>query len=188
MAGPYFAERNWKENIRWIKKILDKDPNHLWAYGQLSSRYSYLGRTDSVIYYLKKITDLDSTSSGIYQRAMILWLSGKLKEARDIFNKVVAYSDKLLRSGINIDWNASILASIFSLEGDQKKAMEYFKMISITTRSEIWFIIEMELNPNFQNIRYDEEFQEILDASKSSWQKEHDKIRIWLEENNLLKL
>jgi hypothetical protein len=43
-------------------------------------------------------------------------------------------------------------------------------------------------DPLLQNIRPDERFQEILNTSKSNWQKEHEKVRIRLEENNLLKI
>jgi len=43
-------------------------------------------------------------------------------------------------------------------------------------------------DPLLQNIRPNERFQEILNTSKSNWQKEHEKVRIWLEENNLLKI
>jgi hypothetical protein len=43
-------------------------------------------------------------------------------------------------------------------------------------------------DPLLQKIRPNERFKEILNTSKSNMQKEHEKVHIWLEEDDLLKI
>lgn len=66
-----------------------------------------------------------------------------------------------------------------------KNAISYYKLAWFQLR---WVIVFMENDPFFQNIRSTERFQEILNTSKSNWQKEHEKVCIWLKENNMLKI
>ncbi len=58
MSGPYYVQRNWEESIRWAKKILVKDPNHLWAHAQLATIYFYLGNDDSSSYHIERFIEI----------------------------------------------------------------------------------------------------------------------------------
>lgn len=188
MSGPYYVEKNWKESIRWAKKIFGKDPKNIWAHQQLEGIYSFIGNHDSSAYYLKNLVEIDSLSyEGKFYKGKLLWISGNYKEAKVVFDKISEFSQKLLQSEIEADWNAYTLLKIYLMEGDQNKAIEYLKRISRIAKSEMWFIITMEIDPVFKNLRSNPEFQEILRDAKSNWQTEHDRINAWLKENNLLK-
>jgi TolB-like protein/Tfp pilus assembly protein PilF len=189
MSGPYYAAENWEESIRWAKKILEKDPNNYWAHMQLAMIYSYIGKDDLFRYHTERIVELSFWPYEVaFNKGILQWERGDKLKANATFAKVIELSEKLIISDVNKDGNSYLLAQIFSLIGEQKKAMEYFNKISINLLRQDWMILEMEYNPLFQNIRSNERFQEILNTSKSNWQKEHEKVRIWLEENNLLKI
>jgi hypothetical protein len=51
---------------------------------------------------------------------------------------------------------------------------------------EKWLIIDLEMSPCFNDIKSNARYQEILNTMKSNWQHEHEKVNIWLKENNLL--
>jgi tetratricopeptide (TPR) repeat protein len=189
MSGPYYADENWDESIRWAKKILEKDPKNLFANSQLADIYSFLGKDDSSNYHAEKVVEFSFWPAVVaYYKGIILWKRGDKLQARTTFDKLIEMGTNLIKSDINADNNSYMLASIFSLMGEQEKAMEYFNKVSLIWLRQRWFINLMENDPLFQNIRSNERFQEILIISKSDYQKEHEKVRIWLEENNLLKI
>jgi tetratricopeptide (TPR) repeat protein len=189
MSGPYYASENWEESIRWAEKILEKDPNNYWAHYQLACIYLYLGKDDLLSYHAERSEALNFYTPDIeLHKGIALWKRGDKMKANAIFDKLVDFSDKLLKSNIDTDTNFWILAAIFSLRGEQKRAMEYFNKISINGFITGASILDLEKNPCFNNIRSNERFQEILNTAKSNYQKEHEKVRIWLEENNLLKI
>jgi hypothetical protein len=112
-------------------------------------------------------------------------------EAKATFTKLIELNEKLIKSDIDVwskDKDCFLLAQIFSLMGEQEKAVEYFNKVSTYTLEERWCILQMEYDPCFKNIRSNEQFQETLKIAKSNWQKIYEKVRIWLEENNLLKI
>lgn len=189
MSGPYYIEKNWKESIRWAKKILGKDPQNHWAHGQLAAIYTYVGKIDSAAYHLKNLIELDSTSfTGKFNKGTLYWLTGNDKEAKLIFNALSKFLQQLIKTGINSGFDVYSLAIIYSIEGDKNKAFEYLKMVNKSIRTENWCMMDMELNPAFKNIRPEPQFQEMLRESKSNWQEAHDQIYTWLKENNLLKI
>lgn len=189
MSGPYFALENWEECIRWANKILEKNPNHLWAHIQLRDVYSFLRKDDLTAYHSEKVAELShSFAEKEYYRGLLLWEHGDKIKAGKIFEKAVNFSDKLIKAGIDPDFNYFTVARIFSLKGEKNKAMEYFSKISLQFCRQKWVITFMELDPILNNIRSDERFQQILNNSKSDWQREHEKILIWLQQNNLLKV
>jgi TolB-like protein len=188
IAGPYWAEENWKESIKWTKKIVKRDPNNTWANSQLAGIYSFMGKYDSVTYYVDKVIKASPNSRNMeFLKGWSLWISGEKREANAVFDKVIGFTSGLVKSGQNNFYDCIISASIFSMQGDQEKALKYLNMLSKPVK-EGWFIISMENDPQFKEIRLNKQFQEILSVSKSNRQKEHDKIRAWLKENNLLKI
>jgi TolB-like protein len=192
MSGPYYAQKNWEESIRWAKKILEKDPNHLWAHAQLATIYYYLGKDDSSSYHIERFIGisenrLDYLLWGVIPfRVSILLNHGDKEQASAILESAIDFLLKMIKSGLSSDYPQ--LAKLFLLKGEQEKAIEYLKKNDFMTFNNGWYIEDMEINPIYQNIRSDVRFQKILNSMKSNWQKEHEKVRVWLVENNLLKI
>ena len=192
MSGPYYGQRNWEESIRWAKKIFEKNPNHLWAHAQLATIYSYLGKYDSSRYHIERFTGisenrLDYLLWGVIPfKVFILLKHGDKEQASAILEPAIDFLLKMIKSGLSSDYYQ--LAKLFLLKGEQEKAIEYLNKNDFMTFNNGWYIEDMEVNPIYQNIRSDERFQKILNSMKSNWQKEHEKVRVWLEENNLLKI
>jgi len=192
MSGPYYGQRNWEESIRWAKKILVKDPNHLWAHAQLANIYLYLGNDDSSSYHIERFIEisenrLDYLLWGVIPwEIFILFKHGDKEQASAILEPATDVLLNMIKSGLSSDYYQ--LAQLFLLKGEQEKAIEYLKKNDFMTFNNRWYIENMEINPIYKNIRSDERFQKILNSMKSNWQKEHEKVRVWLEENNLLKI
>ncbi len=192
MSGPYYARRNWEESIRWAKKILERDPNHIWAHRQLTEIYFYLGKDDSASYHIERYLGLnDKIFDNIFiinYKGYILWKHGDKKQAIAIIEPGIDYLLDYVKTDFSTDYEILWLTQSLLLKGDRERALEYLKKINYTKFINGWFIEEMEVNPIFQIIKSDERFRKILNTMKSNWQKEHEKVRIWLEENNLLEV
>jgi hypothetical protein len=79
-----------------------------------------------------------------------------------------------------LDYHFLRIALIFSLIGEYNKAVDYLSRINYNEYQPIWLIIEIEANPFFRGIHCNNTYVEILHTLKSNWQKEHDKVRFWL--------
>jgi len=158
----------------------------------LADIYSYLRKDDLFTLNAAKVIELYNyyPVSIELHKGLILWEKGQKVQADSIFSKIIDFSDYMIKAGVERDNYRLVLAGMFSLKGEQKKAIEYLKDINEDNPwfLQRWVIIHMENSPIFKNIRSNERFLEILNTAKASWQKEHDKIQIWLEENDLLKI
>jgi len=202
MSGPYYAMRNWEESIRWARKIIEKYPNINWPHVQLARIYLYLGDYDSTSYHAEKhieksVNKLTSTLYVTNCKGYILWKHGNKEEAIALLEPAFDYNLELIKTGYNLEFiktgnttvnNYLFLAESFLIKGEHDKALEYLRKLYNKFSTTTWQIEEMEMNPIFQIIKSDERFQKILNTMKSNWQKEHEKVRIWLKENNLLKI
>jgi tetratricopeptide (TPR) repeat protein len=125
----------------------------------------------------------------VYYKAFFLWIHGEKVKANTMFDQAIEFLTKLIEAGLTRgDYPYLFLSQIYSLKGEQEKAIQYFSKIGNSFPTEKWVIVDMEYDPLLENIRSDERFQKILIKTKSDWQKEHEKIRIWLEQNNMLKI
>jgi TolB-like protein len=190
MSGPYYASENWEESIRWANKILEINPDYIWAHGQLAAIYSFIGNDDLFNYHAQKITELNPFARDIaYYKAFFLWRHGEKVKANAMFDQAIEFLTKLIEAGLTRgDYPYLFLSQIYSLKGNQENAIQYLSKIGDSFPTEKWVIVNMEYDPLLENIRSDERFQKILIKTKSDWQKEHEKIRIWLEQNNMLKI
>jgi len=192
MAGPSFTERNWKKSIGFGKRILVKKPSDYWTCEHLSEIYLMSGNKDSSVYYIKKILAVKPSYWGGFYQGAVLWLNGDKKGAEILLNKVADFLISLNRSEADIslndlNLNKLILARIYAMKGDQRRAVDYLTQINSSYRNQGWFIFLLEDDLTFQNLRSNHEFREFLETTKSDWQKQHDKILAWLVENDLLK-
>jgi len=49
-----------------------------------------------------------------------------------------------------------------------------------------WMVISFKNNPLFDSIRDEPEFQQIVRDVEAKYQAEHERVRKWLEENDML--
>ena len=77
-------------------------------------------------------------------------------------------------------------AAMYAFLGDKDKAYEYLKLYIQRIKVSIVKIKDIKYNPLFDSIRDEPEFQQIVSEMEAKYQKEHERVRQWLEENDLL--
>jgi hypothetical protein len=74
-----------------------------------------------------------------------------------------------------------------ALKEEKAKSLEFLEKIDLEVLNNGWYIEDMELSPFFSSVRNDARFQDLYQRMKVKWQKEHDLVAAWLEENKLMK-
>ncbi|RLD54316.1 MAG: hypothetical protein DRI97_11730, partial [Bacteroidetes bacterium] len=78
------------------------------------------------------------------------------------------------------------LAATYAFIGDKDKAFENLRFFEKYQTANRWFITYINNDPLFDSIRDEPEFQQIVRDVEAKYQAEHDRVRQWLEENDML--
>jgi len=75
---------------------------------------------------------------------------------------------------------------LYTCLGDKDKAFEYLRFFYQTQYVPVWLVIQFKVEPAFNSIRDEPEFQQIVRDVETKYQAEHERVRQWLEENDML--
>jgi TolB-like protein len=78
------------------------------------------------------------------------------------------------------------LAAIYAFRGDFQKSLEYLRIFNQRKTMEVWCVSMLKNDPLFKSIQNEPEFQEIVRDVESKYQAERERVRQWLEENDML--
>ena len=115
--------------------------------------------------------------------------SSDKEKAEYYFDKQIKYSlaeINLGRKQAGVYLSYYDLAGTYCFRGEKSKAYEYLNMFIQKERMPIWMIDLIKSDPLFDNIRHEPEFQQIVRDVEAKYQAEHERVRQWLEENNML--
>jgi hypothetical protein len=117
------------------------------------------------------------------------WRNGFKKEARYYYDTVLAVYDEMLELGRHPFQDFTTfhsLAAIHTFLGDNEKAYEYLRLFNQRQRMPLYMIKEIKNNPLFDNIRDESEFQQIVEDVETKYKTEHERVKNWLDENDML--
>jgi TolB-like protein/Flp pilus assembly protein TadD len=114
-------------------------------------------------------------------------INGLEKEAEYYFDRQIEYSLRLINSNRPwIRYTYYDLAGVYAFRGDREKAYENLRIISQIEEVPYWLVHLFRTDPLFDNIRDEPEFQQIVRDVEAKYQASHERVRQWLEENDLL--
>ena len=79
-----------------------------------------------------------------------------------------------------------ILAAVYALLDGKSEAYHYLNEFFKTQCYPLWRVALIKNDPLFNSIREEQEFQLIVKDVKAKHQAEHERVRKWLEENDML--
>jgi TolB-like protein len=118
-----------------------------------------------------------------------LWQVGKKKEAENYFNQQIKIDEESIKRGRLIaQWNVAYydIAGTYAFLGDKVKAYQFLDEFNKRSFYGLWWISLAKHDPLFASIRNEERFQKILQNMEAKYQAEHERVRKWLEDNNML--
>jgi hypothetical protein len=115
------------------------------------------------------------------------WANGFKEKAEYYFNKALERNIAMIELGRPFaDLTPFSLAAFYAFSGDKDKAFENLRLINQKQRMPLYLIKEFRYNPLFDNIRDESEFQQIVRDVEAKYQAEHERVKKWLEENDML--
>jgi tetratricopeptide (TPR) repeat protein len=117
------------------------------------------------------------------------WQVGKKKEALDYFRQQIKYGEesiKLSRPPDQMKATHYDLAGTYAFLGDKAKAYQHLDEFAKKNTFPLWWVTMIKYDLIFDNIRNEERFQKILQTIESKYLAEQERVRKWLEEQEML--
>lgn len=119
----------------------------------------------------------------------LFWKKGKVEEAEYYFNEQVRWCEesmRLKRSYATMYGAHHDLACVLAFKGDTVRAIQLLAEINDNKNFFVSrYISQFENEPFFESIHDDLRYQKILEDMKAKYQKEHDRIKNWLERTRM---
>jgi TolB-like protein/tetratricopeptide (TPR) repeat protein len=144
-------------------------------------------------YYSRYFSGLDNSGdldvNDMNRMGYLLSMLGKKEEAQQYFQEMIAHCKRHIRMNTTYGRQGASfdIAGVYSFLGKRDSAYHYLEMYSEKDR-QIAYMIAMlqELDPLFEPIRHEERFQQLLYQMEVKYQAEHERVKQWLEENDML--
>jgi tetratricopeptide (TPR) repeat protein len=135
----------------------------------------------------KKSTSLNLVRS--HRIGYAFWQVGKKKEAEYYFNQQIKYDEESIRLSRDIGQRKSAqydLAGTYAFLGDKAKAYKYLDEYVKRNTFPLWMVTFIKHDLLFYSLRNEERFQKIVQQVEAKYQAEHERVRKWLEEQEMM--
>ena len=185
---------NFKQAIEFGEKSYDIDSTNLWTVFLLGIDHMYYGDFKASLEYFNKYDKTLRTFDRPYRWEPHLigyayWVNGFKEEALDFYDSVLEIYNEMLELGRHPFQDFTTfhsLAAIYTFMGDKNKAYEYLRLFNQRQRMPLFMIKEIKNNPLFDTIRNEPEFEQIVRDIEAKYQAEHERVRKWLKERDML--
>ncbi len=168
--------------------------NHLEISRLLAYRYMVLGQNEEALKYCKINLELhkDQGQSPFHvmrEIGYVYWQMGNKEKAEYYFNEYIINSNKIIELGGEVGhafMSRYFLASVYAFRGEKDKAYENLRIFNLRQIMPSWMVVRIKNDPLFDSIRDEPEFQQIVRNVEAKYQAEHERVRQWLEDNDML--
>jgi TolB-like protein/Tfp pilus assembly protein PilF len=181
---------NYNKSLGLLGKICAIDSTFSQLDILFALNYLFAGQYEKSLLYLNRLKSTGRINFDWIAEpriASIYWINGYKKEAESYFDKAMEINQKRIVSGSDDPNSHYNIACIYAVRGERKKAIEHLKLFNkYEIKGKLSSVTYIKNDPLFNNIRNEPEFQQIVSDAEAKHQAEHEKVRKWLEENNML--
>jgi tetratricopeptide (TPR) repeat protein len=198
LSGNEFFRGNFEKAVQYSDKVYSMDSTYTYlpTFISLFLGNIFLGNHEKSLKYLNKYLELNKTSEQAnishYNEwifGYIFWKNGYKEKADYFFDDAIKNSKRLIDLGRAYAQSPEVyydLAAIYAFRGETDKAFENLRIFSQKPCVEIKWGTLLKNDPLFNSIRDETEFQRIARYVEGKYQKEHERVRKYLVENNLI--
>jgi len=185
---------NYEEAIDFLEKSYALDSSSLDKVYFLGLNHMFFGQYEESLEYMK-IYDTRSKALNMrdahneYRIGYAYWINGLEEEAAYYFDTGLEMLNGMLEEGRHFYQDFMTyytFAAIYAFQGEKAKAYEYLRFLNQRQRMPQWQVANIKDDPMFDSIRDEPEFQQIVRDIEAKYQAEHERVRQWLEENDML--
>ena len=120
----------------------------------------------------------------------VFWLNGYKEEAENYFDQQLDYCNKSIELGRSYAHSLLLayydLAAVYAFRGEREKAYMNLRIFNQREFYPFWMATEFPEDRLFESLRNEPDFQQIVRDVQSKYQSEHNRVRKWLEGNEML--
>jgi TolB-like protein len=185
-----------EESIRYYKKAYLLDSLNMECLFQLGQRYGVNGQYKESLLILEKwIDQLDKTLvasfryNGMLRVGYAYWKNNMFEMANYYFDLQMKYSNGQINS--TKPWAQQYYsnydrAAVYAFRGEKTKAYEDLRIVNKPIRMPFWIVQLISVDPLFESIRNETEFQQIVRDIETKYQEEYERVKKWLEEQGMI--
>jgi TolB-like protein/AraC-like DNA-binding protein/tetratricopeptide (TPR) repeat protein len=192
---------NFNKAIEYYKKSLAIDSMEWGSSFRLGIVYGFLGQFEESLAYMKLYERAFMTPliipeipkiphpHFIFRLGHAYHVNGFTEKADFIMNAGFEYYSRLLKLQRHYDQDLFIfreLSAMHAFMGNKDKAYENLRLLNTSQRFPLFMIKDVKNDPLLISLRGEPEFQQIIRDIEAKCQAEHERVRQWLEENDML--
>jgi TolB-like protein len=185
---------NFEKSLELGLKANDLDSNNLHNLAEdIAFNYMLLGKYDESLKYYIKYFEM-SKAQGVLSLALMhrigyaYWKNGYPEEANYYFDKQIEYCNNIIELGRkfrHMSFAYYDLAGVYAFRSKKEEAYENLRILNQIKIAPLWLVTYINNDPLFNSIRDEPEFQQIVRNVEAKYRAEHERVRKWLEENDL---
>ena len=187
-AGNYekaleFLEKSYAIDSSDLERVYFLGINHMF-YGQYEESLEYLK-----IYARRSEALNRHDAHNVYRIGYAYWINDYKEEAAYYFETGLEMLNGMLEEGRHFYHDFMTyycLAAIYAFQGENAKAYENLRLLNQRQRMPQWQVSNIKDDPMFDSLRDEPEFQQIVRDVEAKYLAEHERVRQWLEENDML--
>ena len=149
-------------------------------------------RKEALAVYESLINDMNERGNFdifAHRIAYAYWINGLTEKAEYYFDKQIESSSGMIN--LNRPWAQYYfpyydLAGVYAFRGDKETAYENLNAFNQIEEVPYWMDVLIKRDPLFDNIRQEPEFKQIVRDVEAKYKASHERVRQWLEENEML--
>jgi len=189
--------RNFIDAFSYLNKAYAIDSTNTFILKWLGQCYMDKKEYKTALGYYQKwllrlgnyeITGAANRLNTIHRVGYCFWMNGQEEEAKFYFNLQKEYCKKVI--GLSRDYTQIAayydLACVYAFMGEHRKAFENLHEFNQYDIGLSVLFYWLKNDPLLDSIRNEPEFQEILQDYEAKVERTKDKVRLWLEQNDML--
>ena len=195
LASSEFKHGHYSNAIEILQKGYSIDSLNTVILSWLGAGYMLNDQIEKSLEYTKKyierkraLEQFTPSNTNTFMVGYYYWQKGDNEKAKYYFDEEIKKRKEIIRTGniYYIDEAYIFLAAVHSFRGEENQAFEYLRLLNQRHRIPIQYSIYLKNIPLFNSLRNKPEFQQILQDVEAKYQAEHERVRLWLEENDML--
>ena len=186
-----FCAGHYDKAIETGQIAISRNPQNPDAWNFVGGSYLELKQYEEALYYLKRFAEiLDSMGQmnfySIPPLAFAYMKNGDKEKSGFYVNEQITMSREWIRRRVSgYEGNYMRLAQVYAISGDIENAMENLSLCKKFGGSSV-HDMNLRDSPLLENIRDEPGFLQIINEIEAKYQAEHERVRQWLEENDML--
>jgi TolB-like protein len=187
------TDGNIEKAVEFYKKSFTIDSVRQYLIFRVAVVHNFLGLNQEYLEYFKMIEKElmapDSPDPGrVFRLGHAYWVNGFKEDAEYYFDKGLRILNEIIELDRYryADYIAFYrLAAAYAFLGDNDKAFGNLRRMNQRPRMPKWMVKDLNNDPLFNSIRDEPEFQQIVRDVEAKYQAEQERVREWLEENEM---